>query len=100
MTKLGFHLCRQVKVNVVQLASHFFQLLIGYVESQFLFCSGKSRPKLAPRCEFHGRGPDKGHFFGGISLHEGMLVDAVVEKGIVGEFRSRCEELVSVGAHL
>mmetsp|Transcript_78528 Transcript_78528/g.226980 ORF Transcript_78528/g.226980 Transcript_78528/m.226980 type:complete len:98 (+) Transcript_78528:128-421(+) len=83
MTELCLLLFCKIKINIIDFCSHFFQLLISDLKSKFLFGSGQSCPKLAPGGKLHGGRPNKGHFLGGITLNQWMLIDPVVWKSIV-----------------
>mmetsp|Transcript_34481 Transcript_34481/g.50057 ORF Transcript_34481/g.50057 Transcript_34481/m.50057 type:complete len:216 (+) Transcript_34481:853-1500(+) len=74
VAELFLLLSRELKVNVVQLSLHLFQLLIGYFDPKFLLSSGEGQPEFAPGTELHRWRPYSAHFFRCVALHQRRFV--------------------------
>ena len=77
---LFFFLFGILIVDIIDICTHFSQLLIGYMESQLLFRFCQRDPQPAPRCKLFIRGKQILHFPARISRAKRTLIGAVIHK--------------------
>ena len=77
---LFFFLFGILIVDIIDICTHFSQLLIGYMESQLLFRFCQRDPQPAPRFKAHVRRKQVQHVLGGIARAKRAFICGLHEK--------------------